>query len=371
MQEVLGVVPFVICIYFIIEKGILPLKNTQSCKVFSCFRSQRDIRRALSPKTAYSAYSPTSAELSDLASQDAELFSESVGRDKKEDGEQKSHSSKNQKKSIKSQTSKIVNSKEVESKSKPEESNKEPSQDEDSKKDVPVLLSQKETGDIESDVSKSDENKESNKLQKKVEDTPISSDKGRQIAKLKPKSDAAMNGEAQKIKRLEVSKQTGDESCEEIKVDENVDISSSAACETTTVAATCPTLAPDTTEPTTCRQTCPNHPHRKTTCCKTPPREYGTKAPEPTTMRPAPVKLDEVNLNNLALTVVPLDLPGNKKKLPQTDPEFINLGNLGQFSVGDESNATILSGQQALDFLEYSRSNASEEPVILHEDMNN
>lgn len=302
-----------------------------------------------------------------MASQDVESISEHVGSDQENEGH-KSGVNKNQKKSIKSQISKIANSKEAESiKSKPDESDKEVSQSEDTKNVVSV--NQRETSEIESDVSKTDENKASNKLHTKEEDAPISPDKGRQIAKLKSKSDAAMNGEAQKTKRLESSKQTADESCDEIKVDENVD--NSPACESTTAVVTCPTLPPDTTEPTTCRQTCPNHPHRKTTCCKTPPRDFHTKPPETTTMRPVPIKLDEVNLNNLALTVVPLDLPGNKKKLPQTDPEFINLGNLGQFGVGDDANATILTGQDALDFLEFARSNASEEPVILHEDMNN
>lgn len=329
------------------------------------FRSQRDIRRALSPKDAFSAYFP--AEISDLVSQEVELISEPDGSDK-QDGGHKSGVNKNQKKSIKSQTSKITNLKEAESiKPKADESDKELSQEEDNKNVLSV--NQRETGEIGSDVSKVDDNKESNKLNMKEEDVPMSPDKGRQIAKIKSKSDAAMNGETQKTKRLESSKQTSDDSCDEIKVDENVE--NSPACESTTAIVTCPTLPPDTTEPTTCRQTCPNHPHRKTTCCKTPPRDFHTKPPETTTMRPVPIKLDEVNLNNLALTVVPLDMPGNKKKLPQTDPEFINLGNLGQFGVGDDSNATILTGQDALDFLEFARSNASEEPVILHEDMNN
>lgn len=138
-------------------------------------------------------------------------------------------------------------------------------------------------------------------------------------------------------------------------------------CDTSQV--TCPPLPPETTEAITCRQTCPVQSHGKTICCKPRPKLPCVKQTETTTLRPLVLENDEINMNNFALTIVPLDMP-KQKKLPQTDPEFINLGNLGEFGVGDEANGTILTGQEALDLLDFARrSNASEESVAQPEDM--
>lgn len=138
-------------------------------------------------------------------------------------------------------------------------------------------------------------------------------------------------------------------------------------CDTSQV--TCPPLPLETTEAITCRQTCPVQSHGKTLCCKPRPKLPCAKQTETTTLRPLVLENDEINMNNFALTIVPLDLP-KQKKLPQTDPEFINLGNLGEFGVGDEANGTIITGQEALDLLDFARrSNISEESVAQKEDM--
>lgn len=138
-------------------------------------------------------------------------------------------------------------------------------------------------------------------------------------------------------------------------------------CDTSQV--TCPPLPPETTEAITCRQTCPVQSHGKTLCCKPRPKLPCAKQTETTTLRPLVLENDEINMNNFALTIVPLDLP-KQKKLPQTDPEFINLGNLGEFGVGDEANGTIITGQEALDLLDFARkSNISEESIAQQEDM--
>lgn len=138
-------------------------------------------------------------------------------------------------------------------------------------------------------------------------------------------------------------------------------------CDTSQV--TCPPLPPETTEAITCRQTCPVQSHEKTICCKPRPKLPCAKQTETTTLRPLVLENDEINMNNFALTIVPLDMP-KQKKLPQTDPEFINLGNLGEFGVGDEANGTIITGQEALDLLDFARrSNISEESVEQQKDM--
>lgn len=144
-------------------------------------------------------------------------------------------------------------------------------------------------------------------------------------------------------------------------------------CVTTEVPLVCPTEEITSETPSTCKETSAPQPHMKTTCCRTSPhRQFVVKTTfETTTIRPVAVKLDQLNINNFGLTVVPLEYSGKKKLLPLSDPEFINLGNVGQFGIADELNATVISGQEALDLLEFARSNASEEPIVLHEDMHN
>lgn len=209
--------------------------------------------------------------------------------------------------------------------------------------------------DKEVDAINTDEKGES-KNQLKNDESLLSPEKGSQVAKLNTKDDDTSNMKNSDGKQADDGLEDSD---------------SGSQCGTK--APSCQTSETCETEPSsvsTCRQTCPVQPHCKTTCCRTTMKSYRgrTRPPDTTTLRPLVVKMDELNMNNFGLTVVPLDLPG-KKRLPQTDPEFINLGAIGQFGVADEDNATVLQGQEALDFLEFARSNASEEPVILHEDM--
>lgn len=104
----------------------------------------------------------------------------------------------------------------------------------------------------------------------------------------------------------------------------------------------------------TCKQATELIPHSRTTCCKT-TKEVVVKTipPETTTLRTVAMNIDELQMGTFGLTIVPLDF--DKKKHPLSDPEFINFGNLGRYGVVDENNGTIISGQAAIDFLEFSQ----------------
>lgn len=141
-------------------------------------------------------------------------------------------------------------------------------------------------------------------------------------------------------------------------------------CESTTgPEGPCETAPPTTPSTTTCLIT--NRPagHKKTTCCKKIP----TTQPSRDQMKdvimeePTITKVDQVNLNNFGLTVVPYDTP--KRRLPQTDAEYTNLGEIGLFNIGSASNGTEVVGQDAIDLLERARENVTQVPPIQHEEV--
>uniref|UniRef100_A0A1B6M4F3 Peptidase M12B domain-containing protein n=1 Tax=Graphocephala atropunctata TaxID=36148 RepID=A0A1B6M4F3_9HEMI len=330
----------------------------------SMFGGHKDIRRAVNPTLAYASYS--SPDLSDLPFQEPELMpvpsdKESKENKQKEMSNEHLNTNKPQKKSItKAQINKNVNVKGAVNKVKPKSPEKEAVQLD--KKKLTALKSKNAENLKPAMVHKSPESEES-KSHLKSEDLSFAPDKGKQVANLNVKV-AALNGEESSMSNSVDSKQSEDGESSESGGD------TPELCEESesSTEPSCPTV-PQETEPTrtTCKNTCAAQPHKKTTCCRTPPHGIEIpKATDMTTMRPVQVNVDELNMNEFALTVVPLD-SSNKKKLPQSDPEFINLGNIGQYSVGDQANSTILSGQEALDFLEFARSNASEEPIILHD----
>ncbi|XP_046688559.1 uncharacterized protein LOC124374370 isoform X2 [Homalodisca vitripennis] len=344
--------------------------NKRSVSGNSMFKGHKDIRRAVNPKIAYATYSSPGASDTHFQEQEmVQLSSDKENTENKEKEMSKENTSLNklQKKSVsKPQVNKNSSVKGAVSKVKPKSNEKDTVQPD--KKKLTAVKS-KNADSLKPAVITKNVASEESKSHLKAEDLSFAPEKGKQVANLNAKV-AALNAAANNMKHSAESKQSdeGDSSGNSEEANEE--------CETTELTSedsSCPTAPPDydTTTGLTCKNTCPVQAHRKTTCCKTlPPKQHGSlKSSEGTTMRPIVVNVDELNMDHFALTVVPLD-NYNKKKLPQSDPEFINLGNIGQFGVGNEDNSTIITGQEALDFLEFARSNASEEPAILHETHN-
>lgn len=141
-------------------------------------------------------------------------------------------------------------------------------------------------------------------------------------------------------------------------------------CESTTVAdKTCPTFVTTTETPTTCMTTKHNKPHMKTTCCKTTvmTNVKTEKTKEVRVTLPAVPKIDSLNMDNWGLHIVPIE--PSVRKLPQTDGEFKSFGEIGTYNVGSVNNMTWLAGQEALDFLEKVKDNATQPPLIQHEEI--
>lgn len=141
-------------------------------------------------------------------------------------------------------------------------------------------------------------------------------------------------------------------------------------CESTTVPdKTCPTFVTTTETPTTCLTTKHHKPHVKTTCCKTTVMtnvKTESTREERVTVSAVP-KIDTLNMDTWGLHVVSIEPPS--RKLPQTDGEFKSFGEPGTFNIGSESNRSWVSGQEALDFLEKVRDNATQPPLIQHEEI--
>lgn len=154
------------------------------------------------------------------------------------------------------------------------------------------------------------------------------------------------------------------------KVSNNNSYNVDELCETTTIYdKTCPTFVTTTEAPTTCMTTKHNKPHMKTTCCKTTVMS-NVQTEETTEVHvtlPAIPKIDSLSMDQWGLHVVSIE--PSVRKLSQTDGEFKSFGDIGTFSEGGEDNRTWLAGQEALDFLEKVRDNATQPPIIQHEEI--
>lgn len=302
------------------------------------------MRRAINPKTAY-VLSPENVDESKLLP------------DKIDDiYENKINNNINQKKGAKSQDTKITNVKGALNKYKSKQTDKDTDHF-DSKKKTDTLKNKVIDPQKSPGVSY-DNADEKEKQHLMVEEMPMATESLKQIAKLKSLS--AFEGASDKINQADFSKQGWDSDLDSNCGPSSTESSSSGGqCDSTTSEVTNATI--------TCKTISEILPHEKTTCCKTFPHTFTySQTQETTTLLPISSFRDDLD-KNFALTVVPMD--PEKNTHPQSDQEYMFLGNIGMFHMLDEGNGTIISGQQAIDFLENARRNATEEPVILHEDI--